>query len=243
MSQHLDLKQAERKVFRSAFDDGLWEVLIGCVVLMFPVALSLTDLGLGDFWSSMVFVPLWVLAYLVVRVVRRRIVVPRIGVVKLGQSHRRRLVRFNLVTIIVLLVGLFLGLVSAGNLDQLLLFVARHVFPGLGVASEWNMDAQGWIYAARFGLTVLVAFGAAAFFLEFRRLYVYGVLLAVSPLIGEWLYRHAGVPHHGFQVTFGATGALILLVGLVTFARLMRETAIRKETLPTQEVLNGHSTG
>ena len=40
MSQEVDLKEAERKVFRSTFQDGLVEIMLGSVVLMFAIAPS-----------------------------------------------------------------------------------------------------------------------------------------------------------------------------------------------------------
>ena len=33
MSQEIDLKQIERKAFRSTYQDGLWDIYIGLVVI------------------------------------------------------------------------------------------------------------------------------------------------------------------------------------------------------------------
>ncbi|UCF77806.1 MAG: hypothetical protein JSW03_06750 [Candidatus Eiseniibacteriota bacterium] len=243
MGEDLEIRQAERKVFSSVFDDGLWDMLVGSVVLMFAVIPPLSRLGLGDFWSSAMMVPVFAITYLIVRVVRKRVVAPRIGLVKLGQTHRSRLMRFNVVMMVVLTVGLILGLISAGNIDRPLLSLARQVLALLGVNSDLSMDARGMVYSLRFGMTVLIAFSVAAFFLGFRRLYIYGVMLAVSPLVGEWLYRNAGVPHHGFPVTFGISAAVIIAAGLITFARLMRETSIASEGLSAQEAPDGRRAG
>lgn len=58
MSQQISLKEAERKAFRSKYNDGLWDILLGCFFLMFAVAPYLSP-TLGDFWSSVAFVPFW----------------------------------------------------------------------------------------------------------------------------------------------------------------------------------------
>ena len=56
MSRQLSLKEAERKAFRTKYDDGLWDILLGCFFSMFAIAPFLSA-SLGDFWSSAVFVP------------------------------------------------------------------------------------------------------------------------------------------------------------------------------------------
>ena len=51
MSGKLSLKETERRVFQSAFQDGLIDIAIGCVFVTFVVAPYLSPY-LGDFWSS-----------------------------------------------------------------------------------------------------------------------------------------------------------------------------------------------
>ena len=199
MSANVDLKQAERKAFRSAFQDGLWDIFIGCFILIFAIAPWLSEAGLGDFWSSMIFLPFWALIYLITWAIRRHVVVPRIGIVRFGRSRKTRMFQFNLIMFVVLLVGLLLGLLSA-----------------------LNPNVPGWVHTARFGLVLLLSFSVAAYFLDFAQLYLYGVLIALSPVVGEWLWTHAHIPHHGYPVTFSTTAAIIVLIGLVKFVRLLR---------------------
>ena len=70
MSQEVDLKEAERKVFRSTFQDGLVEIMLGCIVLMFAIGPFLSPY-LGDFWSSAVFLPFWAGVFCLLWAVRR----------------------------------------------------------------------------------------------------------------------------------------------------------------------------
>ncbi len=199
MSEQISMKAVERRVFRTAFQDGLWDIFIGCVVLMFAVAPFLSRAGLGDFWSSAVFVPFWGLLSLVLYIVRRRVVTPRIGVVKFGWPRRRRLLWFTVGMLVLSSVSLVLALLAARNLD-----------------------APWWVHTLRFGLVMLGGFVLTGFFLDFTRLYLYGVLLALAPLLGEWLYRQLGVPHHGYPITFGAATGIILAIGLIKLVRLLR---------------------
>ena len=198
MSQEVDLREAERKVFRSTFQDGLVEIMLGSVVLMFAIAPFLSPY-LGDFWSSAVFLPFWAGVYCLLWAVRRQVVRPRVGVVEFGVWRRTRMLRFNLVMLIAGMAALILGILSA------LRFSA----------------APGWMHTARFSLIILIGFCVAAFFLEFSGLYLYGVLIGLAPLIGDALYVYLGVPHHGYPITFGLTAGFLILVGLFKLVRLL----------------------
>ena len=105
----------------------------------------------------------------------------------------------------------------------------------LGILSALNFAAvPGWIHIARFSLIILVAFSIAAYFINFTRLYIYGVLFALSPLVGEWFYVYMKVPHHGFPVTFGASAGITILVGLVKFIHLLRDYPLPVEESPSE---------
>jgi len=207
MSQRISLKEAERKVFKSTFQDGLWDIFIGCIILEFAIAPFLSR-SLGDFWSSAVFLPFWAVIFLAIWLVRKYVVTPRVGMVEFGSWRKTRLIKFNVVMLVVCLIALILGILSV------LSFAA----------------VPGWIHIARFSLIILVVFSVAAYFLNFTRLHLYGVLIALSPLVGEWLYVYIKVPHHGFPITFGITAGITILVGLVKFIHLLRDYPI-----PTEE--------
>jgi hypothetical protein len=213
MSQPISLREAERKAFRITHNDGLWDVFLGCYALIFVIAPYLSA-SLGDFWSSVVFLPFWALVYLAIRLVRKHVVKPRVGAVRFGPARKAKLARFTVVMLVVNIVALILGLVAAWKIGS----------------------APGQMFSIIFGLGLLMGFSIAAYFLDFSRLYVYGLLVGLSPLIGEWLWRRGYAAHHGFPITFGISAGIMILVGLALFLRLLRNNPVPTEETPSEEV-------
>jgi len=199
MSNPISLKQAEQRVFSTAANDGTWDILLGCFFLMFALA-PLLSVRLGDFWSSAIFLPILGAAYLLLRFVRRAIIRPRIGQVRFGEQRRARLVRFNLVLLVVNVFALLLGILAA-------VFYRR---------------VPGELLSLALGLSLLAGFSFAGFQLGLTRLYLYGLLSTAAPLLGELLWSRGLVSHHGIPLVFGTLAAIMIVTGLVLLARLLR---------------------
>ena len=120
--------------------------------------------------------------------------------VKFGSWRRARLTRFSVVMLVLNLVAFVLGIVFALRFGTV----------------------PGWAHTASYSLIFLASFSLAATFLGASCLYLYGALIALSPLVGEWFYVHLNVPHHGYPVTFGLSAAVPICVGLVKLIRLLR---------------------
>jgi hypothetical protein len=213
MSQKISLKEAERKAFRLTSQDGLWDIFISCLPLQFAIGPLLSPI-MGDFWSSVIFLPVWGLAYLAIWLVRKYVVKPRIGMVKYGPVRRLRLMRFTSIMLVGNLAILALGIVVYVNFATL----------------------SGVLIAVILGLFWLIGFSMAAYFLDYPRLYFYGLLLAVSPLIGEWLYSTYGVAHHGFPVTFGFSAGVMIVSGIATFIHFLHDNPLPTMEDPLEEI-------
>jgi hypothetical protein len=164
---------------------------------------------MGDFWSSAVFLPFWLAVYLIIRNVRKKVVAPRIGEVEFGVARKTRLKKFTVMMLIINVIAFILGIIAALR------------FRSLPMGGP----------TAIIGLILLIGFSTAAYFLDFPRLYHYGLLGALAPLVGEWLYQNKGASHHGFPIVFGFTAGVMILTGLVTFVRFLRNNP-----LPAEEV-------
>ncbi len=216
MSQQISLKEAEKKAFRSVFNDGLWDLFLGCFFLTFIIGIFLSP-SLGDFWSSAVLVPIWGLTFLAIWQIRRRVVVPRIGTVTFGRARRAKLKRFSVVMLIINIAAFILGIVAAMNVGRI----------------------SGQTTSTLFGLFLLLGFSLAAYLLDCARLYLYGLLVGASPLVGEWLWIHGWASHHGFPITFGASAGIMIIIGLVLLVRLLRANPLPVDGTPSEESCNG----
>jgi hypothetical protein len=201
MAQPIDLKELERRAFRSTFQDGLWDIYLGLLFLAFGFGPIYEWLGFS-MTADMVFHLSYVLvAFLILWFGKRYITVPRLGRAKFGPARRQKIIKTRLVLGASVLLGLAVwALFSSGH--------------GLGV------DLILLVFAAN----ILIVFGAMAYFLDFDRLYIYAVLYALSMPVGQALEEHAGLPDAGavFWVTAGAT----LVTGIVRFVRFLRDYSV-----------------
>jgi hypothetical protein len=209
MNNQISLKEAEQKVFISFFQDGLVDIFLGFFFTQFAIAPHLSE-SLGDFWSSAVFIPIWGLVFIVLWLIRKHVVKPRVGEVKFGQWRVKRLMRFNVIMLVVLTASAILAAISAAMFDIL----------------------PEWVHLAplSFSIILLVGFSIAGYYLNYALFYVYGVMLAAAPIVGEWLWTNMNVPHHGFPVTFGFSAGVMILVGLVQVIRFLRENPLPPST-------------
>lgn len=206
-----DLRQLERRTFRSAKDDGLLDIMMAAFVSLFAVAPLLSD-RLGDFWSSAVFGPFWFAMYLGVRAVQKHVVAPRIGTIEPGTDRRHRLRQVTMVVFAVNAVALAAGVAAA-----------------IGFGAGW-LNLSGLVYPISLALVALVLFSMAAYALSVWRYAIYGLLVAAAPLVGEALWRNDLAEHHGYPVGFGAVVLIMLITGITRFTMLVRAHPLRNDT-------------
>jgi hypothetical protein len=207
MSQPLDLKALERKAFRSTFQDGLWDLYFGCLLLvntfMFTFQQSeqmpwlkltlefvLLAGSAGLFWLG-----------------KKYITTPRLGQVKFGPDRRKK--------------GLTLGLILAGfvlvTLALVLVTAAAGRIPAVGAAVDaWLPEVQTprLLLASFLGLFLGLVIAVIAYFNDFPR----GYYIAVVTSLGFFLTYLLDNPLY-----LGLAAALIILPGLALFVRFLRD--------------------
>lgn len=206
MNSETSLKDLERNIFQETFRDGTIDIMIGCVLLMFVIAPLLSS-TLGDFWSSAIFLPFWLAAYLGLRAIKKAYILPRLGQVEFSAYRKKRLRNINLVILVFNLAALGFGLLTH-----------------FGV-----LESHPWI---PFSIMFLVGFSLVGFMVESPRLYLYGILTALAPYMGEYLYQNHGFSHHGIPVTFGVLSGTFILIGLVLMLSIFRRYPLSEKKDP-----------
>lgn len=158
--------------------------------------------------------PLLGAVFVVIQLLRKLVIAPRMGIVHFGSVRKTKLMKFTFVMLAINIVAFILGLVATINFGKV----------------------PGQMYSITIGLTLLIGFSFAAYILDFSRLFLYGLFVGLSPLIGEWLWTHGYATHHGFPITFGISSGFMILVGVALFLRFLSNNPYPKEGIPSEKV-------
>lgn len=204
MMQGLNLKEIERKAWRSTFQDGLYDLFLGWLVLWLGVIYLLSKSDLQDWALTVINLGVYTLSAILLFLAKRLITVPRVGRVQFGPRRRSRLRMVVLITFTMVALTFSLTLLSV--VRQRSLFgetLAPLVSPFL------------------LGLFFLIFFSVAAFFLEYKRLYLIGVMFAVPEPALAVFQQFWGI-HLGF-LAFAVPAVVVIIIGLVVLLRFLRE--------------------
>ncbi|NOY99857.1 MAG: hypothetical protein GXP40_11780 [Chloroflexi bacterium] len=219
MSGAVDLKELERKAWKSYFNDGLWDIYLGLILFSMGMSRWLYETSLSDNWQTGIYVGLLGVATLLFWAGKRFVTVPRMGRVKFGAGRKTRQKKVRLILFVSVIFVVFVLLVALAAKGG-----------GFGDGLPWKSILPG-VYA----LNMLVVFGAGAYFLEFERLYFIGVMFALPVPLDAMLTEFAGIDL-GASV-FIVPAALVVAVGSWHLARFMRAYPV--VSIPGQEAGNG----
>ena len=185
MAGRISLKEVELKAWSSYFEDGMWDIFLGAMLLISGIR-SVTDYV----WYTLLILPL----ILVLPLGKRLITTPRLGHVKFGPSRKARQ-RKAVVALIISVVAIFALLLLSNS--------------GLALPPRMLISPMMAVWIA-------VIFGVLAYFLDFKRLYAYGLLYGMSEVIWGQFGKPVG------PVAQTIIGIAILAIGLVVFVRFLR---------------------
>lgn len=217
MTEQTDLKALEKKAYQSTFQDGLWDIFIGFLFTQFAIAPILSTHGFGDFWSAMIFLPIYLMVLTGVKLLKKHVVAPRLGQANFSKKRNAKLRLLVLVTTIIGVLGIIAGV----------FFV------------ELSKLNSQWLFPALFCLILLISFCAAGYLLDLNRFYGYGALTSLAVVVGELLYQNAGASHHGFPIVFGVTSSSIILAGVILFLNFLHKYPKPADDLSLAGVTDG----
>ncbi|NVM17885.1 MAG: hypothetical protein HWN80_09220 [Candidatus Lokiarchaeota archaeon] len=205
MNEQIDLKVLEKRAWRSAFQDGIWDIYLGLLFLGLAIAPFGDTFGLPAELGSMIIVICFnSIAVLFLILGKKFITIPRIGFVKFGAKRKKtkkRLLAFLVFNI--LLAFVFLSVNISG------------IFEFLNIG--------GIIEPLIIGLFLItVPLSILAYFLEFHRLYIYAIFFGLGFFNSELLYPFVGSPLDLF-LSLGLVGIAVISIGLVYLVQFLRK--------------------
>ncbi len=198
MTQNIDLKMLEKKAWRSVFQDGLWDIYLGIILVSFAVSAWLDKRPIDDDLRMGIYIGVMVFGMLVLYVGKRFITIPRMGQVRFGAERQKRRNVVRLVLFISVLLGLLMWWLSSSLL----------------VDGKWIMPLV-WM------LNMFLVFGLGAYFLEYERLYLIGLLYALVVPIDLVVKTVTKVDMDVYIFLSG--GLIILVMGITYLFRFMRD--------------------
>ncbi|MFX0000952.1 MAG: hypothetical protein ACFE9Q_13375 [Candidatus Hodarchaeota archaeon] len=212
MTESIDLKSLEKKAYRSVFNDGLWDLFIGMLILNLGVGPLFNHLFESlDLLAPLISSLIWnIIALLIFILGKKYITIPRVGYVKFGPKRKSKQLKLKIFLICVFLVNLILFTLRLTDLidyNQIQPFLIT-LFLGFGIFA--------------------IPFCVMAYFLDFTRLYFYAFSAGLGFFFVDLLNPIVGNPL-GLIITFGVIGGIIIIIGLYYFIHFLKKYPLSKE--------------
>jgi hypothetical protein len=217
MDTQLNLKELERKAFRSTYQDGLLDLYTGLIVVCMSIFVYRPLPGYS-LLNIVFFIAVMIVAQALFWVGKKYITLPRMGQVHFGEQRKKR----TRIMVIVM---------SAMVLVQAILFALTLL---IWANPEWSARIKGLLpergimdlLVASFGsLMVGLGMNLVAYFKDFPR----GYFMAIMISIAVFLMLYLNQPIYPIII-----GILIAIPGLVLFVRFLQ-----KYPLPQEEKSHG----
>ncbi|MDD1777003.1 MAG: hypothetical protein LUQ65_02465 [Candidatus Helarchaeota archaeon] len=197
MENDNDLKAIEKKHTSSFFLDGLFEITMGFIWIVFAFAMAFYDI-IPTPINSFVGIFGTLIGAVFFLIGKRVIYVPRMGMAKYGKKGKARTKWFLIITIIAVVVLLITVVFTV--------IFPNPVFFGL-------LGSLGFGTALLFGIIPFAILSAFGFFLNVNRLYLYGAILGCGLFFSE-IFNILGISIIG-NVILGICGCFLLVAGVI----------------------------
>jgi len=159
MVEDINLKEIQRKVYMSFFQDGLWDIFLGLFILGWGITILTESVYLPGVFFIGIYFTIWG--------IKKWLTYPRIGYVRFSSTSRRRITaRFLILGTAVLLVA-----------------VMMPVLWGIGTRPQWLADYFPLVFNGM--LAAIVCF--AAYWARVNRFYLYAALIFLGAVFHLWL--------------------------------------------------------
>ncbi|MFC1500029.1 hypothetical protein ACFL6T_03300 [Candidatus Zixiibacteriota bacterium] len=223
MFASISAKELEKRAFRSTFQDGIWDIYLGLLLLNMGLSVGLAQLlplkpqHLG---AILLVVVIIIMAGFFLG--KKYITTPRLGVVKFGADRQKKVQKVRLVLSLSALIGVA-------------------TFLGFGSLTELFGSLPGWVAPlGLFGVSAIVVFSLGAYYLDYTRAYLYGWCYALAFPFGIFLQEST---RFGFLISYGLMSMVMIVPGIILLLRFIREHPIPLEEMTERGVDEGLTSG
>lgn len=209
ITENIDLKEIEKKSWRSTFEDGILDIYFGILVLGIGMGMTLSPVVPNPFDKFIPFIFIGIgLAFFLTT--KKFITQPRLGVVKFGLKRKGR----KLKTLIML---------SINFIILLILFLIRFINP------ELSLDFPGYLEGLILGLLFITApICFAAYFIQYSRFYFIGLLVGLSFFLSDLFSIFIPEPFDTL-IVFSIVSGAIIAMGIISLIKFIRKYPLKKE--------------
>ncbi len=195
MNAPLNLKELERKAFRSFYQDGIWDIFFGLMMFAMYAFTFFNDNMDNEALRVLSLILLEIFAVFFLIYGKKYITAPRLGEVQFGPQRKRKMIYIFIVNLVALILGV--------------LFYFGRNWLAIDTAQSELLIPLG------FGVWIAFLTSIMAYFLDFNRLYIYALIYGAT---------FAAVMLFDIPILFLVAAVLILLPGIIIFTRFLMTT-------------------
>lgn len=211
MNNALNLKELERKAFRSTYQDGLWDIYLGLIVACMGLFITRPEEGYGP-WNLVWMTATFLVSYMLFWMGKRYITVPRLGQVTYGPARKKKGTTMAVVLGIIILLQIAFVLFTVGGwLNPDLGAKISAILPG-GDIERLAVSAVASLFL---GLPMLLV----VYFMDFPR----GLYIVVLMALAVFLMIYVNQPLYPLLL-----GLLIILPGVALLIRFLRKYPLHR---------------
>ena len=205
MKSTLNLKEIERQAFRSTYQDGLWDIYYGLIVISMTVFMTRPETGYT--WVYIVLMTaVFGITYGLFYVGKKYLTAPRLGSVVYGETRKRKKRTMSIILTVLIALQVLLLIVTA--LGWLYTPFAQKLDQAVGGRSEI-------LFVALLGAVIVcTGMSITAFFSDFMRGYYIAFLMALAVFLMFYLNQ---------PIIPILIGILIILPGVFLLVRFLRK--------------------
>ena len=209
MAQNINLKELEKKAWRSTFEDGLFDIYLG--ILFFGIGTgSAFGLIFGQWYNYLFIFLIMGVSIIILTLGKNYITVPRVGFVKFGKQRKIRKAKIMLVLII--------------NIIFLLAIWYLLTTPQGGLKYELPFNAFSGLFI---GLLMMIPLWAVAYLLQFNRLFYHAILIGLTPFATDLLELFMN-NILSIILAYAIMDGIIVITGVVFLFRFLKKYPLPK---------------